>query len=522
MPYTDSIIIAGGFESDAIDALPQVGGFINVKKYMDHQHFHAESLLKTTTKGARFPLSAKAVQSSGKGPRGGMFYNRLPSPGVETTTVQQGWLVMFVHTADQGSLSGDEISLGPLLLKWRIRLKEASERQQYEGQEDYHENVGAGGGALNPLGWTSSFALQSTLDSSSTLEVQTRFSGNEYHFKLPIGLYEIRINHGYASLGATGMEIDPITNGAYYDLLNSDTGLINSSITNGTTLLAWARVRIKDPTQATNWVRMTVATSSTTGYTSNYASLRISPLPTGALTFTHSDLRLRGAAWLAQRPKDRVQSLVREELKKLGHVSAEEKKDTTEWQYYLARKNEEQQKQKTAKFALRTWELDEKDDLESEPDYERVEEAGPQLSYSAEKKSRALSSLRREKDFALFKQLCPETAKGMLGLEESSEKHSERRKSRSEEEYDEYMKLSDEGKRVLAGVVQIVDVKRENEEKKAKPLDSDVVQRSPPSSEKNEPAPAELPVLQRLLGSGWSLVRADPPAAAPSTTASRQ
>jgi hypothetical protein len=39
---------------------------------------------------------------------------------------------------------------------------------------------------------------------------------------------------------------------------------------------------------------------------------------------------------------------------------------------------------------------------------------------------------------------------------------------------------------------------------------------------KNEPAPPELSALQKLIGSGWSLVRADPPAAAKSPTTAQQ
>jgi hypothetical protein len=494
IPYTDSVMIGGGFEADSGDNLPPVGGFINVKRYMDQAHFHAESLLKSSRAGARFPRTSTEVARSGKGPRGGMFYNRLPSTAVELSTVQQGWLVLFVHTADQGTLSDQTMSLGPLLLKWKLRLRDASERQQYEGQEDLHENSGTGGGPLNPLGWTGSFALQSTLASSSTLEVPTRQSGAEMHFQLPIGLFEIRINIGYATLGATGMEIDPIANTAYCDNLNSDTGLVNSAIPGGTTLIGWQRVRVKNPNASSPYVRLQVATSSTTGFVAGYSSCTIRPLPTNSLTYLHPDLRLRGAAWLACRPEGRVASLVREQLKALGHEVKEEKEEPKEWQYYLARKNAERKEQKAARFSLRTWETDPDEDAVSEPEYERVEEPGPVLSSPASE-VRARSSIRRERDFALFQKLCPQTAEAMLGLEAqaTSEKQAEAK-------------------------VDGRAVERELKWLSARPASADEKEKEP----KNEPAPPELSALQKLIGSGWSLVRADPPAAAKSPTTAQQ
>jgi hypothetical protein len=491
VPYTDSIMLGGGFESDPADALPSVGGFINVKKYMDHQNFHAESLLKSTRAGARFPRNSKAVAKSGRGPRGGMFYNRIPSTAVELSTVQQGWIVVFVHTADQGTFQNSEMHLGPLLLKWRLRLREASERNQYEGQEDLHE-VLATGTPSAPFGWNNVFSLQPSLDASSTLEIPVCQSGGSLRFQLPLGLFEVRINIGFATVGAAGYEIDAGTNATYMDILNSDTGIVNSSISAGTSLIAWARVRVKNTSAINPYLSMALACSSTTGYTMAYASARISPIPTGALTFTHSDLRLRSAAWLACRPEGKVAHMVREQLRLLGHAAPEEKKDDSEWQYYLARRNAQSETQKGARYSLRTWE--EKEDLESEPEYERVEEPGPVLS-SAASETRARSSLKRERDFALFQKLCPQTAEAMLGFEAqaTSEKQAEAK-------------------------VDSRAVERELKWLGARPASADEKEKEP----KCEPAPPELSALQKLIGSGWSLVRADPPAAVKSPTTAQQ
>jgi hypothetical protein len=498
VPYTDSLMIGGGFESDSTDALPAVGGNINIKKYMDHYNFHAESLLKSSRAGARFPRNAKSVARSGGGPRGGMFYNRVPGTATDITTVQQGWLVIFVHTVDQGTLSGGAMSLGPLLLKWKIKLREASERQQYEGQEDLHEitQTGTGAATLNPFSWTSARELQSTLDPSSTLEIETEWSGGSaLRFFLPAGIFEVRLNVGFTTLGASGQEWDASCNAGYGKVLNSDTGLVNSSIASGTTLIAWARISVTNPTFATApFLTMNNPVSSTTGYQLAYASCRISPIPGGATTFVHSDLRLRGAAWLACRPADKVAAMVREQLRLLGHEAKEEKKDVSEWKYYLVRRNAERKEQKAARFALRTWETDPEEDTASEPEYERVEEPGPSLS-SAVSEARSRSSIKRERDFALFQKLCPQTAEAMLGLEAQAT-----------------------GEKQTEAKVDSRAVERELKWLGARPASADEKDKEP----KNEPAPPELSALQKLIGSGWSLVRADPPAAAKSPSTAQQ
>jgi hypothetical protein len=205
-------------------------------------------------------------------------------------------------------------------------------------------------------------------------------------------------------------------------------------------------------------------------------------------------------------------ALVREQLRRLGHEPPEEKKDFTEWQYYLARKNAERKAQKGARYPLRTWETEE-EDVESEPEYDRIEEPGPVLSRSDKVDLRGRSSLKRERDFELFQKICPQTAEAMLGLEaeaageKQAKVRGDARRAAVASELKWLASRPPEVQIELGHDPAEVQKKLEKEEKKEKDL--------------SEPAPPELSALQKLIGSGWSLVRSEPVAAAPITPVAR-
>lgn len=341
LPYTDSIMLGGGFEADATDALPEVGQFINVPKYMEHSNFHAETLLRASTSPAKFPRDRSAVRLSGKGPRGGFFYNRAPA-NQDLNEVQQGWIIVFVHTADQGTLSGSNLSLGPLTMRWKLRFRDAAERNQYEAQEDYHLSTGPPPDIRNPLKWSGTDALQSTLQSSSTLEIPGKVGTSssttgQVYLQLPQGCWDIRMWVSYDVLGSGSVEIDAITPSGCV-LLNNDTSLCNSFASTNTTLMAFIRLKVPNDMSSSQAVLNLIYTA-TASYHSNYAGLVIHPAPISAIAYKHPDLQLRSSAWLAHTTQNRMQRLLREELQKMGHEIKEDKKDEHAWTEYLARKN---------------------------------------------------------------------------------------------------------------------------------------------------------------------------------------
>jgi hypothetical protein len=343
LPYTDSIMLGGGFEADSTDALPEVGQFIFVEKYMEHSNFHAETLLRASTSPAKFPRNRNAVRQGGKGPRGGFFYNRPPG-NQDLNDVQQGWLVIFVHTADQGSLSGDVLSLGPLTMKWTLRFRDAAERNQFIAQEDYHLKASPPPDIRNPLQWTGTDQLQASLQSTSTIEIPGKVTtvnstSGQVCLTLPQGTWDIRMWVSYDTLGSGSVEIDPFTP-AGTTLLNNDTSLCNSFSSSNTTLMAFTRLKVAQDMVSSQPILNLVYTA-TAGYHSNYCGLVIHPAPGNSIAYKHPDLKLRSSAWLAHTTKNRTQQLVREELIKMGQEVKEDKKDEHAWEDYLKRKNEQ-------------------------------------------------------------------------------------------------------------------------------------------------------------------------------------
>jgi len=210
IPFTLNGMIGGGFERDPGDPLPAVGGILDVPKYMEHQNFHAESI--ANKRGLRFPQSNKSVNST-KGPFSGMFFNRLPATGNDITSLYQGQLIVFVHTA----LSADTaaitfpISLGPLTLKWKCRFKEAAEKNNLIGNADqWRVNV------VSPIGnapnWTTGLTKQANMTPWSTLGTVSNWDGGtNFSFTLPIGYYTLRSCILYGTTGAADFYYTPYT-----------------------------------------------------------------------------------------------------------------------------------------------------------------------------------------------------------------------------------------------------------------------------------------------------------------------
>jgi chorismate mutase len=308
MPYTDSLMLAGGIEHDPLDDIPAPGGLIDVAKYMEHQNFHAESLLKSTKTGAKFPKDKRAVLKGGKGPKSGMYFNRLPVSGTtntDLTTVQQGTIIIFVHTADQGSLSGQTIHLGPVLLRWKCRFREAAERNENIASEDSHHQ-GSPVSITDPLIWnaasTAGPTLQSTIQVGSTMEIPTGGSSGALYALLPAGFYEARLWIDLSAAGGGTYSWLPYTvaQANYVTLLfDSIAGVISTS----TVLAAYVRFKITGApaTVSLNGVpcfKLFTTSGSASGWTASDARFWLRPIPAGMTTLlTHRNLSVRGLAW---------------------------------------------------------------------------------------------------------------------------------------------------------------------------------------------------------------------------------
>jgi len=477
LPYTDSIMLAGGFESDSLDTVPAPGGILDVKKFMEHANFHAESLLKTTKNGARFPRDPRAVVKSGRGPRGGMFYNRLPSSSsTDLNTTQQGWFIIFVHTADQGTLSGSGISLGPLLLRWRVRFREAAERNEYEGQEDFH-TVNGVGFVRDPFSWgaTNEFLIQPTLTATSTLEFRTgqENSGNYYiGAELPVGVFDIYIFVEMAATGAADFHYEPVTTAqANIALLDYDWTLAPLSHATAVTLAAYLRVQVTGP-PVTNTIwgvkcfRLFWSTGNTTGWTYNaIARLRISPVPVNALSLRHPDHRIRGRAWAKmhseQKSDVKLSQQVALALKRHG-VDVEDPMESAERKFLAEIHTLRNQRTKSGKIVIRRDTFDDEGDLDDGWEEKELRK----LETPAFKPDRDGLGLTREEG-----------------------------------------KLRAEVRRLESTVRELeYQVREETKEKDDAPVVVSITTKDAP--------PAELGMIQQALAAGWKLVKSDSPAAA--------
>jgi len=466
MPYTDSIMIGGGIEHDPLDDIPAPGGIIDVAKYMEHQNFHAESLLKSTKTGAKFPQDKRAVVKGARGPKSGMYFNRLPSPGgnADLTTIQQGTIIVFVHTADQGSLSGGTIHLGPVLLRWKCRFREAAERMEHVASEDAHHQASTVS-ITDPMIWNTASAagpvVQPTLLPGSTMEIATGGTSGALYAALNPGFYEARF---FFEVSAAGT-------GAYYWLataasqtnftkLSSDAIVTTASVV--THMAGYSRFQITGPAStytlgSVGVFRLFGSTGTATGWTLQDAKFWIRPIPYGMTQMLlHKNISVRGLAWTHMREQMSKQAQLASQVARALQAHGVEAKDPGEDAEKKLHKRVLLELARTPrtsrKYREEIYDCDSDEDTKSEAGYELELAAGPQLR----------APIRG--------------APGRMYAQE-----------------------------VKAGVRQPTLAEDAKEESKKK--------------EDEKPVPPDVSAISKLLSSGWSLVKSESAAAAPTTTA---
>lgn len=331
IPYQIAGLIGGGYERDSADQLPGVGGQIDVPKYMEHQHWHSENI--TNKSSVRFPKEKNACFTVGKGPTSGKFFNRLPSSGQDLNATYQGQLVIFVHTPLATDITGQAlsfpVSLGPLLFHWKIDFKEAAEKNQLEGQEDNHL-ASTLGPVANPLNWTTTASLQSSLQISlSTLEILTWYNGGSWNAYLPLGQWDVQLIVQFGTTGTAGFNYPP--NGGGQTLISSE---FTSPLLSSSNVWVMSHLRLQQTNNSS--VILFANGGNSAGYTVIYAQMLIRPIPffQGENLFTHSDHVLRSIAFAKQRFEsvgtNAVDSAVERKLKMMGLFS-EEKKGESKW-----------------------------------------------------------------------------------------------------------------------------------------------------------------------------------------------
>jgi len=164
--------------------------------------------------------------------------------------VYQGQLVIFIHTA-LNTASGADVpnnqSLGPLTLHWKIRMKEAAEKNQNVGNADQH-NQPTSPSAANPLGWGTTSALQSTIASWSTLQFPSRFGNTGYYVTMPIGVFEFTMAVYFTTAPTADTYFDYVGDVAGIKSLNSGAthpGATNS--VNNNVQFVWVRLSCSVP-----------------------------------------------------------------------------------------------------------------------------------------------------------------------------------------------------------------------------------------------------------------------------------
>ncbi len=504
MPYTDSIMIAGGLEHDPLDDIPAPGGLIDVQKYMEHENFHAESLIKSTKSGACFPKNKRAVIRGGKGPKSGMYFNRLPVSGTtntDLTTVQQGTIIIFVHTADQGSLEGDDIHLGPVLLKWRCRFREAAERNEHIASEDSHHQ-GNPVSSSDLMGWVgasgSGPALQSTIQTGSTMELPTGGSTNNLWVLPPPGYWEARLEVDIGTAGSSAFQYVPfLTAQANMSVLLSD-GTTGGTV-GLTHIAAYTRFRITGPpsTNSLNGVpafKVFVASGTATSWTFSDARFWLRPIPAGMLTaLTHRNLRVRGLAWVHAREQMRASVQLSSQVAQALKAHGVETKDPVEEEEKRFHKRILAEVLRAPPVTRRYRETtDELDDTISEAEYELGIAPGIQLRSDRKQREKLLADRadydRRRMEFSEAEEYKVRSLKAVKKIQARLDADELIARAREEEvlQRDHGPEIKEETKQPAAVAAS---------------------------------APPELSVVQKMLSSGWSLVRTVPSAAAPSTSA---
>lgn len=322
--FTINGMLIGGYESDVLDPLPPVGGILNVTKYMEHSSFHAESVANRTS--LVFPQEKKAVSKFGKGPRAGYFSNRLPAVSSQLATTNQGQLVIAVHTpvADSNGVSANAISLGPLILHWKLKLKEAAELNEIEGTEDFY--IVNSGNVANPLNFSNTYKVQSGLNSTSDLLFKSQYGApSTYFWELPIGQYEFDLAVNYSITGVAVPQWVAAAAAPGIVFMNS---YGSQAITSSTfqTQIVIARVNVTTAGSYQIWG----ISGTNTGCSYLSANARVSLLPSGATSLLrHPSYVVRSLAFCRLRDTTQ-QSLVEDEVKKqlrdAGVITKEEKK----------------------------------------------------------------------------------------------------------------------------------------------------------------------------------------------------
>jgi len=391
IPFTLNGMIGGGVERDPGDPLPAAGtvGALDVPKYMEHSNFHAESI--ANKRGLRFPKDPRAVKKSGKGPTSGFFFNRLPATNNDLTTLFQGQIAIFVHTAisaDTATISFP-ISLGPLTLRWKVRMKEAAEKNQVVGNADYHNT--ASGAVTNPLNWSAAVTKQSSIAAWSTLGVDTMATGGIMYAQLPPGYYMALLTVNYSATGAADWGWNASASATDYTVISSVNGATFTKLSGGAmSQNAWVHFKVTGAgtNAATGLFALFQSTGTSTGWTYSSGQFHLIAMPIGENTFLlHRDPTIRSLAFCRTRDgadaKEALRKQVAEELKAYGIERKEKKGEDVHLKRIEARHRELLATTRKAS-AIREW-FDEQsgldDESEADPDekYELSLAPGPQL-----------------------------------------------------------------------------------------------------------------------------------------------
>lgn len=340
--YNGSLL--GGIDSDPQDFFT-VGEVWDDLNMAEHKNF-CERQLGAAKDTLSFPKSSRASYKTSKGPKAGFYFNRVPTGADEASLMQtvQGVIQIAIQTPiRENGVNVSSASFGPLWLKWKIRLKEASNDNPVGGvaqEDEWKATPGSQSGSVsqtNLLNWSTgqtNAKIQSNLTIPSNLDTWSfwspSFNGrqNAYCFYLYPGFYEITCNAAVQNTGANFFV-------PYVESTLSQPGLnyIGSGYSNppaASTAIAQNYItfsRVKCTIAGYYVLGSDTAVAGTAANTTIYNGvtfyLRVLPVNSVSALMTHSDHVVRSLAMKALlAAPDKTARLVHEELKRLGVQAA--------------------------------------------------------------------------------------------------------------------------------------------------------------------------------------------------------
>lgn len=311
VPFTENGMIIGGFVADPTEKLPPVADVLNLKKWMEHSNFHTESIANKSQ--LIFPSDSRAAFKFSPGPKAGFYNNRIPVDATDLQMTSQGQLVVALHTPigdSSGAKTSGTFSLGPLLLHWRIRLKEAAELVSAGGVEDFHLS-NPDSTTTNLFTWTGEMEIQKSLSDQSGMLIPSLQESGQLLFELDVGYYEFELAVLYADTGSAGWDWPYSGDVDGIHEINQYRAIPPLSSTN-----KWGVNTIRLQVTEPGTYAIFGSTGTSTGWTENQAFLRVTPVPEGSLALLkHPDHKVRSLAMCRLRDETKV-DLVAQEVKK--------------------------------------------------------------------------------------------------------------------------------------------------------------------------------------------------------------